>query len=324
MIDHAGTSANKFVSAIPSLVKVVKQFPLTFKAAQEDGILFHFWALLIVVSFLLTSNVLSKQAGLAQTFAIMDASAVVGAVQSIAPFTSSVAEMPEQVRISLTGDSFVGASTPGALPKEYRHTIVKGETLATIASSYNVYVSDILKLNGIKPEEAARVKVGQVVRVPAEAGEQDLTWLQAANEARLRAQEEVRRARLAAGPSTALTRGAKGGSIAVLGRQTRGSNTYPFGWCTYWVAAKRYVPPRWGNAKHWLNSARAAGWATGSEARAGAIVVTTDNSFYGHVAYVESVEGGSITVSEMNYVRWGVANTRTIPIGSPIIRGYIY
>ena len=288
----------------------------------------HFWAVVTIASVAVTSNFMARRASLAQSFMVMDPEAVVAAVQSIAPFTSYLEENSDQVRIALTGDSFVGSSSPAALPKEYEHTVAKGETLASIAQSYNVHVSDILALNGIKPEEAARVKVGQVVRVPAEAGEQDLTWLAVANEARRRAEEEAQRARLAAAsvraPGTALTRGATGGNIQVLGRQARGSNTYPFGWCTYWVAAKRYVPPRWGNAKNWLNSARAAGWATGSTPAVGAIVVTTDNRFYGHVAYVEAVSSSSITVSEMNYVRWGVVNTRTIPRNSGIIRGYIY
>ncbi len=295
---------------------------------QEEGILLHFWALLAVTAFLLASNILSREAGRRHAFAVMDAESVAGVVQAIAPFTSFIAEIPEQVRITLTDHSFVGANTPGVLPKEYTHTIGKGETLASVAHAYNVYVSDILQLNGIKPEEAAKVKVGQVVRVPAEAGEQDLTWLQVANEVRRRAEEEAARVRLAAAaaraPSTALTRGARGGNVAVLAAQARGSNAYPYGWCTYWVASKRYVPPRWGNAKNWLSSAKAAGWATGSTPEVGAIVVTTDNRFYGHVAYVESVGSNSISISEMNYVRWGIANTRTIPIGSSIIRGYIY
>lgn len=270
-------------------------------------------------------NSLASRQTMPFSLAMMDPEDVVATVQSIAPYTVHIDESPDQIRISLTGDSFVGSDTPGVLPKEYTHTIAKGESLASIAQAYDVYVSDILALNGIKPEDAYRVSIGQVVKIPAEAGKQDLTWLQLANEARRRAQEEAARARVAASSGrTILTRGARGSNVEVLGRQARGSNTYPFGWCTYWVAGKRYVPPRWGNAKNWLNSARSAGWSTGSTPQVGAIVVTTDNSFYGHVAYVEAVGAGSITVSEMNYVRWGVVNRRTIPIGSPIIRGYIY
>jgi len=311
------------MSAFPAaLVALTTRIPHIFRTVRKKGILFHFWAVVVTVGFLLASNVLARKETLARTFAVMESDQVVRVAESLAPYTH-VSENADQIRIILTGDSFIGSNTPGALPSEYTHTIAKGETLASVASSYNVYVSDILNLNGIKPEDAARVKIGQVVHIPAEAGDQDLTWLSVANEARRRAEEQ---ARLAAARSsqTILTRGARGSNIEVMGRQARGSNTYPFGWCTYWVASKRYVPPRWGNAKNWLNSARAAGWATGSEPRVGAIVVTTDNRFYGHVAYVEGVSEGSITISEMNYVRWGVANTRTVPRNSGIIRGYIY
>jgi surface antigen len=83
------------------------------------------------------------------------------------------------------------------------------------------------------------------------------------------------------------------------------------------------VPSRWGNARSWLSSARRDGYAVGSVPKAGAIVVTTD-SILGHVAYVESVSGNSILVSEMNYEGFGIISRRSIPIGSPIIRGYIY
>ncbi len=98
---------------------------------------------------------------------------------------------------------------------------------------------------------------------------------------------------------------------------------FPYGYCTWYAASKIYVP--WGgHAKSWLANARAYGYETGKIPLAGSIVVTTENRWYGHVAYVESVSGNSITISEMNYVGWGRTSVRAISINSPVIRGYIY
>lgn len=100
-------------------------------------------------------------------------------------------------------------------------------------------------------------------------------------------------------------------------------NTFPYGYCTWYVAQQKYVPWR-GNAGAWLYNAKAAGYATGSKARTGSIVVTTDNTYYGHVAIVTRVSGDTITVKEMNYKGWGVVNTREINIKDRKIKGYIY
>jgi len=101
------------------------------------------------------------------------------------------------------------------------------------------------------------------------------------------------------------------------------SRRFPYGYCTWYVASKVYVP--WnGHAKSWLTNARAYGFKTGNIPVVGSIVVTTENRWYGHVAFVEAVHGNSITVSEMNYVGWGRKSVRTIPINSSKIRGYIY
>lgn len=98
---------------------------------------------------------------------------------------------------------------------------------------------------------------------------------------------------------------------------------FPYGYCTWYVASKRFVP--WGgNAGTWLYNAKALGYKTGKSPRPGSIVVTTENRYYGHVALVEKVAGGEITVSEMNYVGWGKTNRRTLSTGSRSIKGYIY
>lgn len=98
---------------------------------------------------------------------------------------------------------------------------------------------------------------------------------------------------------------------------------FPYGYCTWYVAQKRYVP--WGgNAGAWLYNAKAMGYRTGRTPAVGAMVVTTENRFYGHVALVEKVGAGTVTVSEMNYVGWSKTDSRTFSSASRFIKGYIY
>jgi surface antigen len=100
-------------------------------------------------------------------------------------------------------------------------------------------------------------------------------------------------------------------------------NHFAFGYCTWYVATKRNVP--WfGNAIDWWPNARSYGYAEGQMPVVGAIMVTRESS-WGHVAYVESVNGdGSWTVSEMNYRAWNVVSRRTLKPGQAPIVGFIY
>lgn len=98
---------------------------------------------------------------------------------------------------------------------------------------------------------------------------------------------------------------------------------FPYGYCTWYVAQKRYVPWR-GNAGTWLYNARAFGYKTGKTPTVGSIVVTTEDRYYGHVALVEKVSKDVITVSEMNYTGWGKKSVRQLSRGSKVIKGYIY
>ena len=100
-------------------------------------------------------------------------------------------------------------------------------------------------------------------------------------------------------------------------------NHFSFGYCTWYVATRRYVP--WfGNAIDWWPNARAYGYPEGGTPQVGAILVTRESAI-GHVAYVESVSGNSFTISEMNYTAWNVVDRRTIQLGGPVpIVGFIY
>ncbi|MFN2466083.1 MAG: CHAP domain-containing protein [Candidatus Dormibacteria bacterium] len=103
-----------------------------------------------------------------------------------------------------------------------------------------------------------------------------------------------------------------------------GGGHFSWGWCTWYVSTKRFVP--WmGNAIEWYANAAAMGYPEGLVPKAGAIMVTRESG-WGHVAYVESVDpdGRGWTVSEMNFRGFGVVSTRHLTIGQGRVVGFIY
>ncbi|XRJ98411.1 CHAP domain-containing protein (plasmid) [Latilactobacillus sakei] len=119
--------------------------------------------------------------------------------------------------------------------------------------------------------------------------------------------------------------GSSHGSIA--------GNSYDWGQCTWYV--KQVAPwagNNWGNGGQWGSSAAAAGFRVDHTPSAGAIIVflpgqsvggqwTADPS-YGHVGYVESVSGNSVTFSQggMGFSNPAGPNTATLSNGG----SYIY
>lgn len=96
-------------------------------------------------------------------------------------------------------------------------------------------------------------------------------------------------------------------------------NGYVWGQCTWYVKNQRPdLPNDLGNGGQWLASAASRGYATGYTPRVGAVAEQA-----GHVTYVEAVNGGMVTVSEMNYAGGvGMRNVRTVPAST--FFGYIY
>ncbi|HEX4633643.1 MAG TPA: LysM peptidoglycan-binding domain-containing protein [Gemmatimonadales bacterium] len=97
---------------------------------------------------------------------------------------------------------------------------------------------------------------------------------------------------------------------------------FPWGYCTWYVSTRRYIP--WmGDAHSWYANAQAYGFAVGHTPAVGAIMVTWE-SWWGHVAYVESVSGSCWTVSEMNYAGFGIVDYRHICPGQVPLIGFVY
>jgi peptidoglycan DL-endopeptidase CwlO len=102
-------------------------------------------------------------------------------------------------------------------------------------------------------------------------------------------------------------------------------NTYPWGQCTWYVkSVAPWAGNGWGNGAQWGGSAAAAGFTVNHTPAAGSIIVfaagqsvggqwTADGS-YGHVAYVQSVSGDSVTISQggMGFSSPTGPNTQTI------------
>lgn len=187
------------------------------------------------------------------------------------------------------GQELVILPTSGVL-----HKVKKGETLSAIVKKYEGDTEKAIAFNGLPADGS--VQPDQEVIIPD--GRKAISYY---------SQPIVQYASYYSGPYSGKSR------------------AFPWGQCTWYVASKRYVP--WsGHAKYWLANARSYGFQTGSEPVPGAIMATSE-SWYGHVAYVEAVNGDRVTISEMYGVpSWekGKLKTRTLNKNDWRIRGYIY
>lgn len=175
------------------------------------------------------------------------------------------------------------------------YTVKSGDSIEGIASRYKSQASMIVAQNDLYGED---IRVGQTIIVPDGV-------IEDAPAPQPRAQ-------------VATARGTSPSYIA----SSSGPNRFPWGYCTWWVAHKRYIP--WnGNAWQWYGNAIAYGRPVGQRPVPGAVMVTWESSV-GHVAYVESVNGNSFTVSEMNFVGYGIVSYRTITVSSVPLIGFIY
>ncbi len=98
-------------------------------------------------------------------------------------------------------------------------------------------------------------------------------------------------------------------------------NSYAPGNCTWYAKSKRPDLPNFlGNANNWYNNAAAQGFNVGTAPKKGAVGQAVSGM---HVVYVEgvSLDGSTVTISEMNYGGLYRMNTRTVPASQFI---YIY
>jgi len=192
------------------------------------------------------------------------------------------------------------------------YTVASGDTVDSVATKFKADRGNIISYNGLPAN--GDLTVGDSIMLPGGYKEMPKPTTPTTT--------GIARRQYASSTSTGEVTDVSGGHKELEGKAGSG-HRFPYGYCTWYVAQKRYVP--WsGNAGTWLFNARSMGYRTGKSPARGAIIVTTENRYYGHVALVESVSGDSITVSEMNYKGWGKVNRRVIPVASRAIKGYIY
>jgi surface antigen len=182
--------------------------------------------------------------------------------------------------------------------------VAAGDTVALLAQKYHADAATIIGYNAIR--NPGVLSVGTFVMIPDGTG---FTASQDAGAVAPASQGE-----------------ASAGTVSADEIRHGGSayNHFPWGQCTYYVASKRNIP--WnGNAWQWFSAAQSYGMATGYRPRVGAVMVTWESRYYGHVALVEQVYGdGSYLISEMNYRGLGIVDYRHIIPGQVPLIGFIY
>jgi surface antigen/LysM repeat protein len=188
------------------------------------------------------------------------------------------------------------------------YTIKKSDDLESIAKKYKADKSKIIAFNGLPAN--GEIKEGEEIIIPD-------------------GQKEI----ISPAPTVAPYGTGSTGIVprtyepySVSGKRLVAANgnghSFPYGYCTWYVARRVNIP--WsGNAGTWLYKAKAYGYATGKVPRVGAVMVSAE-SWWGHVAVVESVKGSEFTVSEMNYAGFARKSYRTLAAGSRVIKGFIY
>jgi LysM repeat protein len=184
-------------------------------------------------------------------------------------------------------------------------TVQKNDTVASLALKYRAEADAIIQFNFLRHPQT--LPVGQLLMIPYGVGPEPPSVP-------------------TADPRT-ITAGHRQWVIDPI--WSNGGGLYPFGQCTWYVNSRRPAP--WGgNAWQWYGRARQWGRPEGATPRVGAIMVTWESPYWGHVAYVEQVyPDGSWLVSEMNYYGvpgggWGRVDYRHIlPNTIPLI-GFIY
>ena len=191
-----------------------------------------------------------------------------------------------------------------------KHVVKNGDNLDKIAEEYEADKKEIIAFNDLPAD--GKIKKGEELIIPGGKIEKEEPT------------QEVLKQREYYGSQVASevgTSSAKRGP-SIIDKNPKSGHKFPYGYCTWYVASKKYVP--WGgNAGTWLYNARAYGVKTGKKAKVGAIFVTSE-SWYGHVGIVTKVSGSKVTIREMNYNGWGKVTSRTISAKSRVIKGYIY
>lgn len=209
---------------------------------------------------------------------------------------------------NIKGDKLEAGKEIRVLPVDGIVYLVKeGDNIEEVAKKYEASVERISSYNNL---EDNKLEVGKEIVIPGGIlPEKDRPDYVAPVVATQRTTTSVG---VSASASSAST-------IIPTNYNAKAGNAYAWGNCTWYVYNLRPdIGSFWGNASSWAYSARAAGYRVDNTPAVGAIAQWNSGAYgmsgWGHVAYVESVNGdGTITVSEMNVRGLAVTSRRTIP-----------
>jgi LysM repeat protein len=268
--------------------------------------------------------------------------------------SKSADTMNQQVALVSADDISLGkrqvVATAGNATRDISsYAVQNGDTLSSIASKFNITTSTLKWANNLSDSDAIKPSqnltilpvTGLFYVVKAGDTAESLAKTYQANEAQILSFNNAEVKGLATGDKIIIPDGIKyvaptpvaapivaaariASVNAITPRLTSfssGANGYAYGYCTYYIAGRRPIPGFWGDARNWYYNAQASGFSVGSVPVAGAIAWTAAG-YYGHVAYVESVNGNSVTVSEMNFN--GAWNRVTYRTASASSFRYIY
>jgi peptidoglycan endopeptidase LytE len=279
-----------------------------------------------------------------------------GTALAEAPFGRSV----DGIGWSMSGSLVVPAlpvTPPSTKPRDVIHYVaVDGDTLRALASKYGLSVNTLLWSN---PKLVDKLTAGQEVLIPPVDGvlvKVTATDTVASLAQKYRAEvdaiiqfnllrhpesltvDQFLMVPYGVGPEPPSAPASNAHTVSVGKRSwfvtpiwSSGGGLYPFGQCTWYVNTRRPAP--WGgNAWQWFSRSQLKPWSrpVGATPRVGAIMVTWESPYWGHVAYVEQVYGdGSWLVSEMNYASpsgggWGRVSYRHVIPGTIPLIGFIY
>lgn len=314
---------------------------------RNDDLRSHLMIIILVVASIIFGSLFGwektkvEKPQRVRDFVYLDPIDTAFAVENLAPYTANINENLNYLEETLfftqeKSDEYLSKSSSGNLTTEQtklerEYIVQNGDTITSIAKKFDMHVGTIYERNGLSADSIEKIKPGDKLIVPAYDQTDSKDWLVALNAkkeaerqrllALQRQQEKEKQKKLAAKKRNTYYRDSSDGRATTV--NTSGSNSYPYGWCTYYAASRKNIPGQWGNAGGWLGSAKSAGYATGGSPQPGAIIVTGE-SWAGHVGIVEDVNGSNVTIREMNYNGWGVVSSRTINTGNPVIKGYIY
>ncbi len=265
-------------------------------------------------------------------------------------------DLSSQSALPTAGDEFLGKKQPilvaGAPSRDImEYTVKNGDTLSSLSTKFNItsdtikWANNITDENSIKPGAKLTILPVSGILYTSNGSENmsELASRYQANAALIdsfngldgkspqngqsiiipegvKPSEAPAPSAKVGGTNTAsISSAASAYSIAGAPKPGSFSNTYAYGYCTWYVATRRYVPNMLGNANQWPYNAPRAGLGVGSTPRAGAAGVTRWGN---HVVYIERVDGSTVYYSEMNGpAGWGRVNSGSGPASNFI---YVY